>query len=249
VKGTSFKGAPTSTRLTDVVDVGVAVGVDVEVVVGVGDLYSAAAVWLAAAMTVSNQGVAGVSVGITIFKPPATMGVSPGKSVAVVRTVLVEVVVTVGVPLDTTTTDVGLEAGLVFVAPAGPGVPVAVGVHVAVPVDIAVPVLEAVGETVGEYAGLLVCVAVAVAVNVGTGVFVGLGLLILVGFLVGLASAISDDVELSDSAWAGNASRHTNRNTKRIRDNDLIFITDGLYGLDIPCTLQTADRTLEGLLS
>ena len=66
-----------STRVT------VAVAVFVKVSVGVGDLYSAAAVWLAAAITVSNQGVEGVPLGSVICRPPATMGVRFGSSVIV----------------------------------------------------------------------------------------------------------------------------------------------------------------------
>ena len=97
--------ASTFSGTSPAVEVAVGEDVIVHVEVGVGDSYPASAVWLMAAQAVSNHGVAGVPVDVSICRPPATMGVRLGSSVIVA--------VNVGVALGRKTKNVGVA---VFVA-------------------------------------------------------------------------------------------------------------------------------------
>lgn len=105
----------TAEAVTVDVDVGVNVAVGVKVKDGVGDLSAATAVCVTAASTVCSQGVAWVSVGMVIARPPANMGVRSAAGVTVKAAVEVcdddKEATTLGTP----TVDVALDAGTDFV--------------------------------------------------------------------------------------------------------------------------------------
>ena len=144
--------------------------------VGVGDLYSACAVWVSAATTVSSQGVAGVSLGFS--NPPANVEVPFATAVPVKE----------AVALGKPAAEVAVAAGFVLDGPPG------LEVFVAVAVCVGVWVLVAVLVDVDEDAGLLVLVAVAVAVCVLTDVLVG----VRVGDAVEVEVLEGVDVEVAE---------------------------------------------------
>lgn len=111
-------------------------------------MYSAATVWLAAAITVSSQGVAGVSVGMLIFNPPASMGVCPAARVIVGEAALDVPVKDAAVELGELTETTAVDAGLVRAGCPGLAVAASVGSSMAASVSVAVNV--AVGENAGS---------------------------------------------------------------------------------------------------